>query len=365
MSIKDAPKTWEYLQELFQRSSRIVFAYHVESRTFSYLNPAFEKIWNLSPDQASASPASLLEAVHPEDKAFLKSCYGEILAGKEKEKIEFRLMLDKGDFKWLCLSHPLLIKDASGQHITGMVDDITAVREQYNVLEKFAAKKDSVLEILSHDLAGPLTNIKALSAILAEETKAYGNKDLEKLIESISRTSERSIQLIRDFVQQEFLESANFLSTKRRVDIVRKLQESMDQYRDSEKHISKHFIFTTSDEEIFMEVDDYKFMQVINNLLSNSLKFTRDGGTITVSIDDQGDTVLFKVADNGVGIPAKYHDELFEKFTHARRPGLRGEPSTGLGMSIIKTIVEWHQGNIWFESKENEGTTFFIELPKG
>ena len=365
MSQKDAPKTFEYLQELFQHSSRVVFAYHVESNSFSYLNPAIEKIWNLSADEASANPVSLLEAVHPEDKAFVRTCYGEILAGKEKEMIEFRLMLGKGNFKWLCLTTPLLIKDASGRHITGMVDDLTAMREQYNVIEKFAAKKDSVLEILSHDLAGPLTNIKALSAILAEETKAYGNEDVEKLIDSISRTSERSIHLIRDFVQQEFLESANSLSTKRRVDIVKKIRESMDQYRDSEKHISKNFEFAASDEEIFMAVDDYKFMQVINNLLSNSLKFTPDGGKISVTVKDREDTVLFTVADNGVGIPAKFHDELFERFTHARRPGLRGEPSTGLGMSIIKTIVEWHQGNIWFESKENEGTTFFIELPKG
>ena len=90
MSQKDAPKTFEYLQELFQHSSRVVFAYHVESNSFSYLNPAIEKIWNLSADEASANPVSLLEAVHPEDKAFVRTCYGEILAGKEKEMIEFR-----------------------------------------------------------------------------------------------------------------------------------------------------------------------------------------------------------------------------------------------------------------------------------
>ena len=105
-------------------------------------------------------------------------------------------------------------------------------------------------------------------------------------------------------------------------------------------------------------------MQVINNLISNSIKFTHDGGIISVSIEDKQDTVLFTVADNGIGIPAKYHDKLFDKFTKARREGLKGEPSTGLGMSIIKTIVEWNDGKIWFDSKENEGTTFYIELPK-
>src|SRR5690606_15264878 len=123
--------------------------------------------------------------------------------------------------------------------------------------------------------------------------------------------------------------------------------------------------FTVSHEEIFMEVDDHKFMQVINNLISNAIKFTFDGGIISVSIEEKQDSVLFTVADNGIGIPPKYHNGLFERFTEARRLGLKDEPSTGLGMSIIKTIVEWHNGRIWFDSKENEGSSFFIELPKG
>ena len=92
-------------------------------------------------------------------------------------------------------------------------------------------------------------------------------------------------------------------------------------------------------------------MQVINNLISNSIKFTPDGGEITVSLEEKENTVLITVADTGIGIPEKYHDTLFDKFTRARRPGIKGEPSVGLGMSIIKTIVEWHQGTIWFESQ--------------
>jgi two-component system sensor histidine kinase VicK len=79
--------------------------------------------------------------------------------------------------------------------------------------------------------------------------------------------------------------------------------------------------------------------------------------------EDRG-TVLIWVADNGIGIPKKYHASLFDKFTKARRPGLREEPTVGLGMSIIKTIVEWHKGKIWFESEEDKGTTFYVEIPR-
>src|SRR5690554_8051507 len=76
------------------------------------------------------------------------------------------------------------------------------------------------------------------------------------------------------------------------------------------------------------------------------------------------DTVTLSVSDTGIGIPRKYHDKLFDKFSQGRRTGLKGEPSVGLGMSIIKTIVEWHRGKIWFKSEENKGSTFFVELAK-
>ncbi|MCC9136654.1 sensor histidine kinase [Pontibacter silvestris] len=105
-------------------------------------------------------------------------------------------------------------------------------------------------------------------------------------------------------------------------------------------------------------------MQAINNLLSNAIKFTPDGGEITLALEEKEETVLFKISDTGIGIPEKYHATLFDKFTRARRLGIKDEPSVGLGMSIIKTIVEWHQGQIWFESQEDKGTTSYIEVPK-
>jgi two-component system sensor histidine kinase VicK len=81
-------------------------------------------------------------------------------------------------------------------------------------------------------------------------------------------------------------------------------------------------------------------------------------------VEEKDSSVVFSVSDNGIGIPEQYHSVLFEKFTTARRKGLQGEPTTGVGMSVVKTIIDWHEGKVWFDSKENEGTTVFFELPK-
>jgi two-component system, OmpR family, sensor histidine kinase VicK len=172
------------------------------------------------------------------------------------------------------------------------------------------------------------------------------------------------MQLIQDFIKQEFLESANVEVIKRRVDLVQAIRECMEEYQLAPATLGKTFHFHPASEKIYLELDDNKFMQAINNLISNAIKFTPDGGEITVALEEKEAAVFITVADTGIGIPAKYHATLFDKFTTARRTGVKGEPSVGLGMSIIKTIVEWHQGHIWLESQENQGTTFYIEIPK-
>jgi two-component system sensor histidine kinase VicK len=162
------------------------------------------------------------------------------------------------------------------------------------------------------------------------------------------------------------LESSETALIKGRANLVEKIQEVVDQYQESQQNANKTFSLLTSDPSIYAEIDEVKFLQVITNLITNAVKFTHDDGKITVRVEDKEKTgtVLISVEDNGIGIPEQYHASLFDKFTKARRPGLRKEPSVGLGMSIIKMIVGWHKGKIWFESQENQGTTFYVEIPK-
>lgn len=355
---------YELFKKLIRRTSIILFAYDVESGSITFLNEAFNQIWKRTRESAIANPSIILDTIHPEDKEYLIKEYNELLSGILKHDIEFRIILPGKNVSWLLLN-PQLITDQEGRrYVAGLVDDITVAKDNIRNLERFAAKKNSILEILSHDLAGPLANIQALAGLLSESTKEYKNEEVENVIRIISESSARSVRLIRDFVQQEFLESSNAGMVKRRVNLVEKIQEIIEEYKGSEDHINKKFTFATSGDRIYVYIDQGKFMQVINNLISNSIKFTHDDGLIETVVEEQADGVLIVIRDNGIGIPKQYHHELFDKFTRARRQGLRGEPSTGLGMSIIKTIVEWHEGSIWFESEENKGSTFYIKMPK-
>jgi two-component system sensor histidine kinase VicK len=382
MDSADPSQLIAYLDFINTHTQQAFFVFDLQKRKITYLNGAFEQLWGRKLEEVKPGFDSVLTAIHPDDQQYVAQTLQAIGKGVEKKNVEFRVHLPDGREKWLCVS--VCVYQQEGQRVVvGFVEDITKNKEYTFNLQKYNSKKDSTLEILSHDLASPMNTLLGLARLVAKRTEQYNDPMVAEALQVMQQTCQRGVELIRDFVAQEFLESSNVDLKKERVDLVQKIGIVMDNYQHSEQAIKKSFRLLTSGKPIYAAVDDTKFMQVINNLVSNAIKFTPDGGIISVQIEDQSDTaeasgpldersagasgvgsVLITVEDDGIGIPEHLQAGLFEKFTKARRPGLKGEKSTGLGMSIIRTIVEWHGGRIWFESQENKGSKFFIQIPK-
>jgi two-component system sensor histidine kinase VicK len=347
------------LYDLANHDTRIYWAFDVSKNEYVYSNPAFEAFFQLSPERAT--PKMLYEMVHSEDKRYIKSVFESMKPGHFRENLEVRILLREKIF-FLRVSMALSTTPEGSRIVTGYVDDITAFKESIDVMESLSNKKNAVLNILSHDLAGPLGSISNYSYLLARKADPKDALTLQ-MINSIESISRRCIRLIQEFVKLEFLESSGVDLLITRQNLVESIAAFMEDYLQHETDLKKSIRFLPETGQIFAEVDDYKFMQVINNLISNALKFTPDDGTIEVRISQSNKIVRIEVSDTGIGIPEEFHDKLFEKFSKARRPGIKGETSVGLGMSIIKTIVEWHKGKIWFNTKVGSGTTFYIEIP--
>ncbi|WP_181306261.1 PAS domain-containing sensor histidine kinase [Rufibacter sp. XAAS-G3-1] len=347
---------------LIEQTGQAFFAYDLGSATCTYRSPAFKTSLKIPAEKMQ--PAALLALVHPEDQPFVQERLTGLLAKGTVSILEFRIQFPGEQEQWLCLT-PALLDTPEGKLLIGHVTEVSAQRQYNDHLKKFSNKKNSVLNILAHDLAGPLGMIQNLSELLTDQLKATDDPETLEILHLIERISKQGTDMLREFMAQEFLESSHTEVISRRVNLVEKMGEALNVYQIiGHELLPKEVTFLPSSEEIYVELDDLKFMQVITNLISNALKFTPDGGIITVTLEEEDTSILIKVADNGVGIPQKYHDTLFDKFTNARRPGLKGERSVGLGMSVVKTIVEWHHGKIWFESEEEKGTTFYIRLPK-
>jgi two-component system sensor histidine kinase VicK len=349
-------------RSFLERSSTVYFSYRVADGQVVYVSPAYEQVFGDPIAHVNEDLPLWLARVYPDDLALLRQHMDQVLAGELVQGLEVRVSQPDGSTQWLQLAACREYLPTDELYLSGTVEDITRVKEVNINSEKFNTKKNATLEILSHDLAGPLVLLQQLTEHVRAESHEASASVLH-LLQLMERTCKDGVNLIRDFVDNEFMESANVELKRERADMVAWLGTLLEEYQRSEWHTHLQFEFLAAEQPIYVSFDINKFQQVVNNLISNSIKFTPDGGRITLTVGRQGPLALITVADTGVGIPAQWQPELFERFTKARRPGLRGEKTNGLGMSIIRTLVDLHQGHITFESTEGQGTSFTIALP--
>ncbi|QNE40055.1 PAS domain-containing protein [Hymenobacter sp. NBH84] len=354
-----------FLQTMVEEMPHFFFIYQVNTKQVVYATPACEQLLGVGPAQATEQLPELLSRLHPDDQPYLARCWNLWVRGHLHDELEFRVRRTEVPDQWMSLVlSPHQQRLADGEVlIGGFLRDVTTERDNLENANRFNAKKNATLEILSHDLAGPLALVQQISAAMQAQVLPLGNAKLTEALSIMQTICHDSVNLIRDFVDNEFMTSANVELKLDRVDLVWRVNLTMEEYQRAAAQLNKQFLFLPASAPIYVNLDENKFLQVLNNLLSNSIKFTHEGGHITVRIEQQPGQVLLTVQDDGIGIAPELQPGLFERFTKARRPGLRGEKTTGLGMSIIKTIVELHRGQIWLESAENQGTTFYITLP--
>lgn len=351
------------LREHSNLTDDVIFAFQAQENKLLYLSAAFEKVWNMPREAVDSDFSAILDTIHPEDRTLVDNALAMIQQTKRIQNLELRLLLNDQQQKWISVNANLSQYNGIDT-ILGTASDISAYKDYGNTLYKFANKKNTILDILTHDLVSPLGNIKSSAQLLLKHTSGTGDELINKMLNIIIDNSERSTKMIRDLVNAEMLESSEAPLILQRIDLVKKTAEVIDQYKRSYHTIKQKVELISTLNSLYITVDESKFMQVIINLLSNALKFTQDEDKIKVIIEDKETTALIQVSDTGVGIPQELQPFIFDKFTKARRLGVHGEPTTGLGLSIIKAIVEWHNGHIWFESAEGKGTSFYIEIPK-
>jgi len=354
-----------FFASLTAHSPLIYFCYRPSDGRVLYVSSAYARLLGGHENQVNEELPAWWAALHPDDRPYLHALLARVTGGEAIQDIQLRLLRPDGSTRWLSLTASCYrpAGEAGELLVSGHVEDMTVRQAVVNHAQRYQAKKNSMLEILSHDLASPLMLAEQLSDYLTEKVTPLADLELNQMLDTMRASCREGIDLIRDFVAQEFLDSISIELNLLRIDLAAWLEVVFDNYRQRQHATGQQFHFESSHPSIYADIDTNKFLQVINNLISNSLKFTPDGGQVRMTISQHPAHVLVTVADNGIGIPTALQAGLFERFTTAQRVGLRGEKSTGLGMSIIKTIVEWHRGQIAVESQEGQGTTFTIRLP--
>jgi two-component system sensor histidine kinase VicK len=346
-------------------STQVHFIYDLAAGQVTYVNAAYEQLLQGRPDHVNEELPALLARLHPDDMPLLQRYWQLWTQGRLHDDIEVRLRPTPDmPAQWLCVT-PHWLQDASGQaSLGGIVRDISRSKLYQDNSDKFTSKKNTVLEILSHDLAGSFVMVQQLTGYVREGLRDHPNPQVLSMLDMVLDTSQRSVKLIHDLVNQEFLESTEIPLKREWVDLRERIIEALEPAQYLPGSETLHLQVELPPEPLYAEVDISKYLQVMGNLMLNAYKFTPDGGHITIRLEQlPNGWVRLSVADDGIGIPAHLQSRLFERFTPARRQGLRGEPTTGLGMLLCKTIVELHGGTLTVESTEGQGSTFTADIP--
>ncbi len=222
--------------------------------------------------------------------------------------------------------------------------------------------KTHMLHMVSHDLKNPLGVLVGYLDMMREDVSRGLAPDMQ-FIDGMMRSVERMDDLIQRLLDRDRIEE----SAKRRYEKVdtRALFNAVVQDMTDSAQAKGHIVQQEASDELpLISGDPIELRSAMNNLVSNAIKYTPDGGTITMRMSSEEDRLFFSVTDTGMGIPADQQSAIFNKYFRAKQAVASGVEGTGLGLSMVKEVVERHGGNVWFQSEEGVGSTFGFWLPR-
>ncbi len=221
--------------------------------------------------------------------------------------------------------------------------------------------KSQMIRMTSHDLKNPLFAAMSYTELLLEEGEAVLDDDLRHYIDEIWHQLERMNRIITGILDLERVQAGT--PAYERCDLAEIVRDIVGEMRSQAEAKRQELGLDVSDGVPSMLGDPQQLAQAVVNLVDNAIKFTPEGGRIEVRLRTQNGHILLEVEDNGIGIPEDAQAHVFERFFRAYQRGAENVEGSGLGLSLVKAIVDGHNGRIWFESREGEGTTFSILFP--
>lgn len=238
--------------------------------------------------------------------------------------------------------------------------DLVLARDAAEAGEKAKAE---FVSVVTHELRTPMTSVRGALGLLHGGTVGALTDEGRRLIEIGLRNSERLGFLIDDILDAEGLESGQLEMRVSTQPLGPLVQQAIDANRHFAAQFGVDINLCDAVDQIQVNVDERRFVQVLTNLLSNGAKFSPKGGCVDVEVAPRGETVRVSVTDQGAGVPKEFQDRLFEKFAQADTSDSRLTGGTGLGLNISRSIIERLGGTIGFESGAGRGTTFYVDLP--
>jgi signal transduction histidine kinase/HD-GYP domain-containing protein (c-di-GMP phosphodiesterase class II) len=230
-------------------------------------------------------------------------------------------------------------------------------------LESVNQMKSNFLSIVSHELRTPLTSVKAYNETLMDNVDSIETETVRDFLKVMGEENDRVIALVDNILNYSCMESGHLRVEKAECDLGELIDEVMAglENRMLTERVNSEIKLPRN--RVVLDADRELIRQMLHNLVSNAIKFTPEGGRVTVTLEEEASAARIVVQDTGQGIPEDQLEKIFERFHQVDASDTREHGGSGLGLAICKNIVEWHDGNIWVENVKEAGAKFTVMLP--
>lgn len=333
-----------------------------ENSPSMFISKQVENLLGYTPEEFSSTPEFWVTLLHPDEKELILGGVDETLKTGVSKSIEYRMKSKHGDWVWV-RDEAILIKDEYGKplYIQGVYFNITEIKEAQSQREKLIRElenKNSELErftyTVSHDLKAPLITMSGFLGYLIEDAKK-GN--LQRLESDVNRILDANLKMQR--LLDELLELSRIGRLMNTPEVLSFEEIIIEALSIVESQLKEKQIEVIVDKNLpTIYGDKIRLIEVVQNLVDNAVKFMGEQSKpkIELGVQDENNQHIFFVKDNGMGIDPAYHAKVFELFHKLNAIG------TGIGLALVKRIIEVHGGKIWVESELGKGATFYFTL---
>ncbi|MEL7034256.1 MAG: PAS domain S-box protein [Cyanobacteria bacterium J06592_8] len=384
--ITERKQTEDHLRELSTRlnlaveSARIgIWDWNIPQNILVWDQQMYD-LYDITPDEFTSIYDAWFNRLHPEDRPLAQTVSQHALTGEKDYDTEFRVIHSDGSLRFI-KANAIVQRNAQGEpeRMIGINYDITQhkqaeaqLKQTNEELARATRLKDEFLANMSHELRTPLNAILGMTEVLQEEVLGNINSQQQKALETVERSGSHLLELINDILDVSKIESGQMELDCTSVSIHHLCQSSLSFIKQQalKKRIQLEIKLPVGLPEVV--VDERRIRQVLINLLNNAVKFTPSGGRITLEVTfpvqnteelSVKNPLQIAIIDTGIGIPPEKMKKLFQPFVQIDSALNRQYSGTGLGLALVKRIVELHGGEVELTSAEGIGSRFTIVLP--
>ncbi|PJF43731.1 MAG: hypothetical protein CUN55_07605 [Phototrophicales bacterium] len=340
------------LSSILSAVGDMVCSYNVSDYNFDFISPSCLELTGYTEFEFMDHPNLFFEMILAEYRPTVEEAFKNANPN-ETIRLEYQILRKDGEERWV--SNSLTpFEDETQKHIICALTDTTA----YHNLNEL---KSRMIRMASHDLNNPLSTAIGFFSLLASDLEGMLNEEQKMMVENIHRSHERMANMLEELLDVEQIQARINLDLKP-IDLVQLIEKILQDFTFQIQQKEHAIEFVTSHSSIIVQVDPVQIEHALSNYLSNAIKYTPPQGEILISVFADDRHVIVEFTDNGIGIPESARDKLFQPFFRVKQQGTENISGTGLGLSLIKSVIKQHRGDVYYRP-ESQGSTFGLWLP--